>query len=220
MKILATTSGIKGPVWTGEVFSIALADGSVAQVKGLSGDKVCGMDIYANDIYCASYVKGSILVYDGDYNLKWQKVVGSNGLHTIRVVNKKIFVVDSHAGKIIVLDLSGNEQEIIVVSLPSRYSGIKGRTHVNAAALCAESLYYIVRFMYEDVDDGFVMTKEHVPIIQGLDMPHSLLIRNGHIYLCNSWKFTLEKYSLLGELLSSIDLKDYTRGLCWVKEDL
>lgn len=212
MKIFVTIStSLSG--WVGEVFEIDIDSGSVVHIDKCK-IKACGIDVYNSDIYCTSYQEGFLIAYDKNYDLKWQKSIAGEGLHTVKVINEELVVTDTYSERIVIFDLLGNKCRIINIPRQLGYERKSLYAHVNATAFHGKDLYYIVRFIGEGIDDGFVVDKNHVPIISGLEMPHSLVIKNNYIYFCNSWKFTLEKYTLLGEFVSSINLKGYTRGLC------
>ena len=107
------------------------------------------------------------------------------------------------------------------------------RYHINSAqSNSIGEIYYTVTYMSDHKvkshisrrEDGYIMkivNYQHIPVVNGIHLPHSLRIKGNYMYVCNKNRSCVEKYTLTGEFVNRTELLDgWVRGLCPLDDDI
>ena len=190
-----------------------------------------GLDYYKDYFYLAAPSNKQLFKLSSSWKI--QKIVSLKNLdaHGVDCFSDKVVVSNPSGMHAEVFDLNLNLIEVFDIPLYEKIKYPKEnivRHHINAFQQDSNgTMYYSVTYVPDvpDVDDvrrreaGYVIkiteNGEHVPVVEGLHLPHSLRIKDDHIYICTKKGMCVEKYTLMGTFVSRTkSLPGWARGLC------
>lgn len=193
-----------------------------------------GLDYYKDHFYLITSSTKILFKLDKDWKIVTRVQVKDKDAHGVDCFDDKV-VVTNPSGQhmeIYTLDLELIERIPIPLYKKALHEKVM-RHHVNSAQLGPDgSIYYTVTFMSNHNikshisrrDDGHIMKiidDQHIPVVSGLHLPHSLRIKDDYMYVCNKNGSCVEKYTLEGEFVNRTEpLDGWVRGLCPLDDNI
>ncbi len=187
-----------------------------------------GLDYYKDHFYCVGSSTKALYKLDRNWNVIKKVTTKNQDAHGVDCFDNKVVVTNPSGIHMEIFNTDLELLEYIPIPLYEKalHKNIM-RHHINSAQQSSDgTIYYSVTFMpYGDTyhisrrDDGHIMKivdGQHISVVGGLHLPHSLQIKDDYLYVCNKKEYSVDKYSLEGELISSTGPLNngWVRGLC------
>ncbi|KKL51462.1 hypothetical protein LCGC14_2295230, partial [marine sediment metagenome] len=194
-----------------------------------------GLDYYKDHFYCVGSSSKSLHKLDSNWKVVKKVIITDLDAHGVDCFDDKVVVTNPSGIHMEIFDTDLNLLEHIPIPLYEKaiHDNVF-RHHINCAQMDSnKSIYYSVTFMPQTDspyhinrrDDGHIMKivdGQHISVVSGLYLPHSLQIKDDYLYVCNKKEYSVDKYTLDGELVSSTGplLDGWIRGLCPLDDDI
>ncbi len=194
-----------------------------------------GLDYYKDHFYCVGSSSKSLHKLDSNWKVVKKVIITDLDAHGVDCFDDKVVVTNPSGIHMEIFDTDLNLLEHIPIPLYEKaiHSNIM-RHHINSAQQSSDgTIYYAVTFMTNHNvkshisrrNDGHIMKivdGQHLSVVSGLHLPHSLQIKDDYLYVCNKKEYSIDKYTLKGELVSSTGplLDGWVRGLCPLDNDI
>jgi len=142
--------------------------------------------------------------------------------HSILVIDDRLYVVSTGTDEVICYDIKENGFDHSRVVWKA--SDAKADTHHINSIVEKDGAILVSAFgpktgkLWATASNGYIYNiTANVPVIDNLNHPHSLSVRNDVIYYCDSQK---KSFSAANQNNSIFDLNGYTRGVSWLSNGL
>ena len=152
--------------------------------------------------------------------------------HSCRVdiSSRTILVTNPSFSTLTTYDLDTLEQINVIDGVPIKPEVETFSNHINSAEFYNGDIYYTTSYINRRkypsgaaavLNHGYILKfPGHEIITADLCLPHSLVIQDDHIYVCESVNGYLRKYTLKGRFVSHIHVGGVPRGLKYLGEDM
>ncbi len=187
-----------------------------------------GLDYYKDHFYLITSSTKTLHKLDKNWKTINKVIVKDRDAHGVDCFDDKVVVTNPSGQHIEIYDLDLKLIEHIPIPLYEKaiHKNIM-RHHINSAQRGPSGeIYYTVTYISDHNvkshisrrEDGHIMKivdNNHISVVSGLHLPHSLRIKDGYMYVCSKKYSSIDKYTINGEFVSRTEpLDGWIRGLC------